>query len=164
MEKLRRPRMNKKCLALAVTACFFGLAVEAAHAGRHLEAVNMTLSTYGPPGMLVIANHGDAEIQLMSAIQIEQKAGDQWRPIDAEFKMVADCADAAKVTKCVRLGSGASIIVVRWTGFSCSGQCNQSCRANTKCPPGTYRFVVTSCADNATYPSDPFVLPAPRTR
>jgi hypothetical protein len=148
MAQLRRPRM------MFALVCALGFV-----AGAH-DTAKLSLTTSGAPGSLVITNHGSAEIQLIRAIKIEHKTGDRWQPVEAEFKLVADCAEVpAKADKCVRLASQASLTVVPWTGFSCSGQCNRSCRANVKYPAGRYRFVVASCSDGVAHTSDPFELP-----
>ena len=128
------------------------------------------------PSPIVITNLASGEFQI-EALQpvgvalvatLERRSDDGgWAPIEGldlgkGYRLVETCADTA-APSCVSLASGKALFPVPWQGFSCSSQCNGTCRANVWEGEGTFRLVVRSC-DGATQTTGPaFALPASET-
>ena len=93
------------------------------------------------PGAFAI--EGGVSLRNRAAIEQQTKAG--WRPVFEEFYLTEDCAAVARLPACVTLKPGETLRPVRWTGFTCQGQCPRSCKKNIYRPPGTFRLTLTTC-------------------
>jgi hypothetical protein len=93
------------------------------------------------PGAFAI--EGGLSLQSRGAIEQQTKAG--WRPVFEEFYLTEDCAAVARLPACVTLKPGETLRPVRWTGFTCKGQCPRPCKKNIYRPPGTFRLTLTMC-------------------
>jgi len=99
----------------------------------------------GPsPGWLKIKPNGD--IDLASELIVEQLLDDgSFKPLQnldgGSMKLVTACGQ--NVGGCVRIDK-CGIQPVRWSGMSCSAQCNYACKKDSVLR-GKFRFVVTSC-------------------
>ena len=93
------------------------------------------------PGAFAI--EGGVSLQSRGAIEQQTKAG--WRPVFEEFYLTEDCAAVARLPACVTLKPGETLRPVRWTGFTCKGQCPRPCKKNIYRPPGTFRLTLTMC-------------------
>ncbi len=120
--------------------------------------VNLELSS--EPGSLTVVNPGPTALELDPGVAVERWDQDHWTPVSTSLKLVSDCAQLQQPVKCVRLAPGANLHVVSWKGFSCSGQCAGSCRANIYYGPGKFRFIVRTCDGSQKYVSKTFTLPA----
>jgi hypothetical protein len=114
------------------------------------------------PGEIEIESAGP--VQLAAAAQLERQADGGWTPlqhldVDQGYRLVERCGGAAPPS-CVDLAPGATLHPVPFQGFDCAAQCNASCRANVWLGPGTFRFVLRTCA-GAVIPGPPFDLPGP---
>jgi hypothetical protein len=107
------------------------------------------------PGAFAI--EGGVSLRNRAAIEQQTKAG--WRPVFEEFYLTEDCAAAARLPACVTLKPGETLRPVRWTGFTCQGQCSRSCKKNIYRPPGTFRLTLTTC-DGAQLSGAPFHMGA----
>jgi hypothetical protein len=96
------------------------------------------------PGAFAI-DGGPSGIALERRGRIEQQTAAGWRPVFAEFYLVENCAAIATLPACVSLAPGETLRPVRWTGFTCSGQCPRDCKRNIYRPPGTFRLTLTVC-------------------
>lgn len=110
------------------------------------------------PGSFEIRNSG-AEIELASAVEVEQLQDGEWRHPRTKLTLAESCPKAA-MASCVTLARDAVLHPVAWTGFSCSSQCETRCKKNVYLGPGTFRFVVLSCDRKRRFESDSFRLPA----
>lgn len=93
------------------------------------------------PGAFAI--EGGLSLRSRGAIEQQTKAG--WRPVFEEFYLTEDCAAVARLPACVTIKPGEMLRPVRWTGFTCQGQCPRSCKKNIYRPPGTFRLTLTVC-------------------
>lgn len=104
------------------------------------------------PGVLAIENTGDVPLHLATAPRIEgvDSSGvfTKVDGLDLEglpekgMRLVEHCED--KPGTCVDLAAHATLHPVRWSGMSCSAQCNGTCRANAFLG-GRFRWVVSLC-------------------
>lgn len=113
------------------------------------------------PGGLTIANTSSGPLIIERAIAVQQRTNAGWRPIITEFNAVSECRPEPS-TAPVRLEPAARIAIAPWQGYSCSGQCEATCRGNISYAPGTYRFVVKVLPDRIDVVSSSFDLPATR--
>ena len=160
METIRRSTVII-WLALGVIAVSL-VSMVAAHTMRHRDQPqpSLVLKAGDQSGSLTVYNKSDAAIEVERKLGIERKASDHWTPIVVDFELISNCAEAKQTTERVSIPVHGSIKVVSWTGYSCSGQCTRSCRANIDYSPGAYRFVATLSAGGAHVYSDPFQLSA----
>ena len=146
MGKLRRAPLV--AAALLATMCLLVAGASSASAQvRNLET----------PGAFAI--EGGAGLSLRSRAAIEQQTKTGWRPVFEEFYLTQDCAAVARLPACVTLKSGETLRPVRWTGFTCQGQCPRSCKKNIYRPPGTFRLTLTTC-DGTQLSGAPFHMGA----
>ena len=112
-----------------------------------------------PPGGLRIINDGAGAVTIQMAIAVQKQEASGWVPIVTEFNAIARCDPPGPGTT-VAIAPATALAVQGWRGFSCSGQCNFTCRANIYYGPGTFRFVVTVLPASDRIASAAFVLPA----
>jgi hypothetical protein len=110
------------------------------------------------PGAFAIEG-GLSGISLEKRGRVEQQTANGWRPVFEEFYLAKDCSAVATLPACVRLAPGDTLRPVRWTGFTCSGQCPRPCKRNIYRPPGTFRLTLTMCT-GAKVSSGPFYMGA----
>ncbi len=105
-------------------------------------------------GEFSVVNRGST-ISLNSAVTVEQKVNGKWvRASVTNLYLRETCG--AQPQPCRRLEHNDRITAVQWTGKFCSSQCPVPCRLDGPAPPGTYRFVVTSCDGKDTFASPEF--------
>ena len=109
------------------------------------------------PGSLTIANPSETPVQIARTIAVEARGATGWSAIPTEFNAVASCRVPA-ATGPVRLAGGATLTVVRWQGYGCSGQCEEVCRANFPAGPGPFRFVANRASGNIRVIGPTFVM------
>jgi hypothetical protein len=151
MAKFRRHALTAAALLFA----FCG-AAEATGTPARLQLV-----VTGQTGGLRIINRGAASVGLLRAITVQKKERTTWVPITTEFNAVSACAATSTPDK-VTIAGGATLTVVPWKGYSCSGQCVAACRANIYYGPGTFRYVVTRSPGMQTDTGPEFTLPEGR--
>jgi hypothetical protein len=95
------------------------------------------------PGAFAIEGAAGLSLQNRGAIEQQTKAG--WKPVFEEFYLTEDCTAVARLPACVTLKPGETLRPVRWTGFTCKGQCPRPCKKNIYRPPGTFRLTLTTC-------------------
>ena len=118
------------------------------------------------PGTLAIENTGDVPVRLSSTPVIEsldrtgtftKVAGLDLEGLPGKgMRLVESCADPP--VECVEIAPHHVFHPVRFTGMSCSSQCNGTCRANTNLS-GRFRWVLTPCGGGAPLMSPMFELP-----
>jgi hypothetical protein len=96
------------------------------------------------PGAFAI-DGGPSGIALEKRGRIEQQTATGWRPVFEEFYLVKNCAAVATLPACVSLEPAETLRPVRWSGFTCSGQCPRDCKRNIYRPPGTFRLTLKTC-------------------
>ena len=123
----------------------------------HAQARSSIMLELGPHfGELVVANHGPT-VLLHSTVVIEQKVDGQWQKIPVSNLELREACLPSPSPKCIKLRVNTTFHPVPWTGNFCSSQCPASCRLDGLVPPGTYRFVITSCYGEQVYLSPPFI-------
>lgn len=116
---------------------------------------------------------GRFEIEASAPARLRTGAAIEQRQPDGSFRAVADL-DAGNgyrlVTKCeapaetcVDVAPGKALHPVPMRGFSCSAQCNDSCRANVWLGPGLFRLAVRDCDGGAAHQGPAFELPSQRS-
>jgi hypothetical protein len=109
--------------------------------------------------------HANRDLDLASRVSVERLRAQAFSaiPTAIELALVEHCAPGVPAPACVHLTRGQTFTPVPWTGYSCSGQCNQECDKNIGFAPGDFRFVVTTCDGSTRFESPPFHLgPRPR--
>lgn len=118
----------------------------------------LVLTTPAGPGSLTIVNRSVTPVEIALPIAVETRGATGWSAIATEFNAVASCRVPA-ATGPVLLAAGATLTVVRWQGYSCSGQCEESCRANIPAGPGPFRFVVSRAPGGVRVIGPTFTMP-----
>lgn len=118
------------------------------------------------PGTLSIENTGDVGVRLATVPTIESAdSAGVWKRVEGldleglpgkGMRLVESCQDSPGT--CVTIPPHAVFHPVRWSGMSCSSQCNGTCRANAYYG-GRFRWVVKLC-DGGEIAGPPFTLPA----
>jgi hypothetical protein len=129
-----------------------------ANHGMAQEMARLRIELTDHPGGLRLVNPASAPITIHAAIEVEKREERGWVPVETEFHAVARC-DGRAAPEQVEVAAAATIEVVPWRGFSCSGQCNYVCRGNVYYGPGTFRFVVTTVPTGERLISPAFMLP-----
>ncbi|MFK8001037.1 MAG: hypothetical protein AB8H86_15685 [Polyangiales bacterium] len=88
---------------------------------------------------------GDDAVELRRNVRIERQSGESWESADAEYKLRVDCQEVSG--ECVTLAVGAELSAPPLT--TSAAQCGGDALA-----PGTYRFVVESCAPEGARPHE----------
>jgi hypothetical protein len=136
-----------------------GFAYLPGHGPEPEAKAQLRLELTGRSGGLRLVNAGPKPVMIWSAIAVEKEQGPKGVAVVTEFHAVAECIRQPAADR-VKIEPGATLVVVPWRGFSCSGQCNASCRANVYYGPGTFRFVVTTVPDGQRFTSPTFRLSA----
>jgi hypothetical protein len=150
MADLRRQALSIVLAALASLAATAQALPQAPPALR-LELTKET-------GGLRLVNSGSEPLMIRSAIAVEKEEGHDWVSIATEYHAVAQCGPRSAVAP-VDIAPGATLTVVPWRGFSCSGQCDAVCRANVYYGPGAFRFIVATLPGGQRFTSPKFLLP-----
>jgi hypothetical protein len=130
--------------------------VAALHFLTGTTAATTQVRNLDKPGAFAIEG-APSGISLQKRGRIEQQTATGWRPVFKEFYLTEDCAAVARLPACVSLAPGETLRPVRWTGFTCSGQCPRDCKRNIYRPPGTFRLTLTMC-DGRQLSSTPFFM------
>jgi hypothetical protein len=110
------------------------------------------------PGAFEVVNHGGV-VDLAWEVGVEQASDGEWRRVMVEqFELVERCGQP-KGSPCRTLEKDAVVRPVPWTGYSCTSQCNEACRANVYYGQGRFRFVVWDCSKQHRFEGPPFDLP-----
>lgn len=110
-------------------------------------------------GEFIVINHG-AGTSLQSTVIIEERSGGKWIHIPvSNMELRKSCLPTSSYPECIELAADSTLRPVPWTGRYCYSQCPNACRLDGPAPPGTYRFVITSCDGKHTYASPPFKKP-----
>jgi hypothetical protein len=102
---------------------------------------------------------GKEPISLATQAYIEKQSESEWVTATAHMALVEECKTASP-SSCIDLAAGARLRPVRWVGYSCSGQCDRSCKKNLYLGPGVFRLAILSCDKKTRYWGAPFQLPA----
>ncbi len=118
------------------------------------------------PGTLAIENTGDTPVRLVTTPVIEEpSSAGVWTKVEGldlegipnhGLRLVESCTDTPGA--CVTIPPHTVFHPVRWSGMSCSSQCNGTCRANAYLG-GRFRWVVKLCDGGAELTGPPFDLP-----
>ena len=109
----------------------------------------------GKFGEFRVINRGET-IQLNSTVKVQQKTPGGWQDAPVtNLRLRASC-EAGAATECMTLAAGASLQPPSWTGSYCSSQCLSNCNLDGPAPPGTYRYVISSCDGEHKFVSPPF--------
>jgi hypothetical protein len=106
--------------------------------------------------ILVIENRSRLDVELDTAIAIEELSGDSarvWiepRGGAGALRMVAAC-DEEPAAQCRVLPAGASMRVVPWSGYYGAPQCPFRTPSDFAAPTGRYRYVVRACGDERSW-------------
>ena len=133
----------------AIAAAFL-LVTEAAH------AQSVSVRNLVPPGTFEVVNEG-GNVSLSSKVQVQHLYKGAWYNVGWNVRLVRSC-DIPQIPDCITLHRGERLQPLPWNGYSCSSQCSESCRANTIYPPGTFRFVVTSCSGDKSFAGPAFYM------
>ncbi len=159
----RRPALAV-FLAVGALACdppSAEIAAGAAEEEEQRKTVNLSAEVRNleSPGAFEVVNRGGA-MDLAWEVEVEKAVDGEWRPIVVEqLELVERCGES-KNSPCRTLEKGAVLRPVPWTGYSCSSQCNEACRANVYYGPGRFRFVVWDCPKRQRFEGPPFELPS----
>lgn len=152
MSQLQRYLLLMVCL-LAREQCRAQLPVPAP---QQVQIENLSL-----PGAFEI-RATDSPVFLSAHAIIEKSTQSGWVRVASNVLLGEVCARNPS-PECISLAAGASLRPVRWTGFSCSAQCNRQCKKNVYRGPGTFRLTIFSCDKTVRFHGPPFKLPsAPR--
>lgn len=127
------------------------------------EARGLTLAIPNEPGGLSIKNGEARDILISHAISVEYRNSNRWTPLNTEFNAVSSCRTPQQRmsnNRFVRIKAGSTLRVIPWRGYSCSGQCQEVCRANVYFGAGPFRFSVQRLPDKTRAVSAPFRMPA----
>ena len=105
---------------------------------------------------------GAQPVSLAGHAQVEKQTPSGWVPVGNPILLLEQCP-SAEPPACVTVAPDKPLRPVAWTGYSCSGQCNSSCKKNVYFGPGNYRLAALSCDRSEKLYSPVFHLPrAPR--
>ncbi|MBN1611643.1 MAG: hypothetical protein JW940_33720 [Polyangiaceae bacterium] len=114
------------------------------------------------PGQFTVRAH--TPIKLATEAHIEARAKDgSWTAYpgldgDTGYRLVDSCASTP--SPCRSLSAGEQLVLVPWSGTTCSAQCAAPCPADDF-HPGTHRLVVHGCEDpSLRYEGPAFEMPA----
>jgi hypothetical protein len=97
-------------------------------------------------------------VSLATQAHMEKRTDAGWVTVSTSLIILDECPAAAPPS-CINVRADAPLRPVPWTGYSCSGQCNDECKKNVYLGPGTFRLTVFSCDHRETFHSPPFHLP-----
>jgi hypothetical protein len=107
---------------------------------------------------LRLVNPGPA-VTIRSAIEVEKQDERGWIPVKTELHAIARCEREDPPDK-LEIAAAATLDVVPWRGYTCSGQCHFVCHGNFFLGPGTFRYIVTTVPAGERLVSPTFTLPA----
>jgi hypothetical protein len=110
-------------------------------------------------GEFVVINRGEP-VLLQSAVVVEQEVDGKWEEVPVTNLELREVCHPSPSPGCIKLGAGARLKPVPWTGNYCFSQCPSPCRLDGPAPAGIYRFVIRSCDSNRAHASPPFEKPA----
>ena len=125
-----------------------------------LAAPHVEVRAGSAPGEVEIIAAADVDLDGALGVEREVDGGfeDITKALDlGGMKLVERCG--AVTPKCVHLVKGQTLRPVRWSGYSCSAQCNGSCRANAYYGNGRFRFFVKTCDGARRFESTVFQFP-----
>lgn len=102
---------------------------------------------------LRVENRGTEQIELRSALALQQQDGEGWGEVSARLALRDSCS--ADAPECITLAPGAVYIPTAWKAKLGDAQCGDGEAA----PAGTYRVVVTSCSGAHQVEGEPIALP-----
>lgn len=109
----------------------------------------------GKFGEFRVINRGEA-IQLNSNVKVQQKTTGGWQDAPVSNLRLGVTCEVGTATECTTLVAGASLQPPSWTGSYCSSQCLSNCNLDGPAPPGTYRYVISSCDGKRRFVSPAF--------
>lgn len=115
----------------------------------------VTVENLAQPGAFEIRGV-DAPTSLSMDGVIEKATPSGWVVV-AQVSLGERCLEDSR-PQCRDLAPGAVLRPVRWSGFSCSGQCGIHCKQNIYLGPGTFRVRVTDCDHANPVYGPPFQL------
>lgn len=118
------------------------------------------ITNLAAPGAATVTNNG-GHLKLRRGLIVEEKTNRTWRATNASCTVSNNCGEAY-MSACRDMTPHATVTLVPWNGFSCSGQCEESCDKNEYLGPGTFRFVVVTCDGKQRFEGPAFELPAKR--
>jgi hypothetical protein len=113
------------------------------------------------PGAFRLVNKSETAVALSTRVKVERLRDGSWIETPIHMTLTEKCSPRPKPT-CITLDRGQTIEPVRWTGYTCSGQCPRSCRSNHFAGPGEFRFVIESCDGTQRLTGTPFAMPDKR--
>jgi hypothetical protein len=119
------------------------------------RAAGVLVELGGGFGEFSVRSQGTAA-SLNSAVTVERKVEGKWVRMDVTNLYLRSACDGSTPPRCQRLDANATLKAAPWTGRFCSSQCPSSCRLDGPAPPGTYRFVITTCDGKETFVSAEF--------
>lgn len=161
--------MKRVLVALLLTGCRSTPATIAPAPEVRASTTATQTALQGPP---VVVRNGSkpgeveivarAKVDLDARLFVEQQLKDgKWEPVRGldldSMKLVESCAE--KIGACISLEANRILHPVRWSGMSCSSQCNGSCDKNFHRAGMPHRFVVTACDGKQRFEGPPFELP-----
>jgi hypothetical protein len=145
MEVLRRAKMIRSTL--------FGLALLALAGAPRAQVAVENLDQPGAVSIQAV----ESPVDLAMQATVEKKTATAWVTVARNFSLGEQCP-VPEHPDCIHLNAGATIRPVRWTGFTCSGQCTGHCKKNVYLGPGVFRLTVFSCDRTASFHSAAFHL------
>lgn len=113
------------------------------------EPTRVEIANLAPAGAFEIQATGSA-LSLATQAHLEKRTASGWAVVSTDFMLVEKCPDIAP-PKCISVLPDVPIRPVRWSGYSCSGQCNDQCKKNVYPGPGTFRLTIFSCDRTETF-------------
>lgn len=101
--------------------------------------VPLTLS--GNDGHLRIANQTAMPVELRTSLIVELAQRGLWTVVPTKVFAIPSCA--VPVRPVTTIAAHSVLEIARWSGLSCSAQCELACRANFPLGSGPFRFRVT---------------------
>lgn len=114
------------------------------------------------PGAFSVSNVGP-DLDLRRRVLVEKREREEgaakvgWKATDADVRLIASCEEKESGETRL-LERGETLVVQRWNGWSCDGQCPRPCRANIYLGPGEFRYVVLSGDGRQRFEGAPFAL------
>jgi len=125
-----------KIFAVAVVVAVAFLLVTGSSYAQSVNVRNLT-----PPGAFEVVNEG-YEVLLSSRVQVQRLVNGAWQDEITDMQLVLSSNPPA----CITLRDSEHLRPPPWNGRDCASQGLGGCRATRILPPGTFRFVITSCS------------------
>jgi len=136
--------------------------------GNLLIAAPFLICSAGPPRVEIrdLTPAGAFEIQatgspvsLATQARMEKQTAEGWVTASTNLILGERCTTVAP-PNCISVGADVPLRPVPWTGYFCSGQCNDQCKKDFYLGPGIFRLTVFSCDRRESFHGPPFRLPA----